>query len=80
VRCTKVYSPEEEQKRKTKTEMNKTHASYMKRIKANNNMNITHVMHMTTCKKGKVYYSAWITEANGNKLASKHWNYSWKVK
>ena len=27
--------------------MNKTHASYMKRMKTNNNMNITRVMHMT---------------------------------
>ena len=27
--------------------MNKTHESYMKRMKANNNMNITRVMHMT---------------------------------
>ena len=28
-------------------DMNKTHTSYMKRMKANNNMNIKHVMHMT---------------------------------
>ena len=27
--------------------MNKTHESYIKRMKANNNMNITRVMHMT---------------------------------
>jgi hypothetical protein len=47
VRCTMVYSPEEEQKRKTKTDMHKTHESYMKRMKANNKMNITRVMHMT---------------------------------
>ena len=46
LRCTSVYSPEKEQKRKTKTDMNKTHESYMKRMKANNNMNITRVMHM----------------------------------
>jgi ATP-dependent phosphoenolpyruvate carboxykinase len=47
VRCTTAYSPEEEQKRKTKIDMNKTHASYMKHMKANNNMNSTRVMHMT---------------------------------
>jgi hypothetical protein len=47
VRRTTVYSPEEEQKRKTKTDMNKTHESYMKQMKANNNMNITRVMNMT---------------------------------
>ena len=46
-RCTTVYSPEEEQKRKTKTDMNKTHESYMKRMKANNKINIKRVMHMT---------------------------------
>jgi hypothetical protein len=28
-------------------DMHKTHAAYMKRMKANNNMNITHVMHIT---------------------------------
>ena len=34
-------------KKKRKIDMNKTHASYMKRMKANNKMNITRVMHMT---------------------------------
>ena len=47
VRCTTVYSPEEEQKRKTKTNMNKTHESYMNRMKTNNKMNITRIMQMT---------------------------------
>ena len=58
VRCTTVYSPEEEQKRKTQIDMNKTHASYMERMKANNNMNITRVMHMTMQEKK-------ITSTNG---------------
>jgi hypothetical protein len=47
VRCTKVYFPEEEQKRNPKMDMNRTHASYMKRMKTNSDMNITHVMHIT---------------------------------
>jgi hypothetical protein len=47
VRCKTVYSPEEEHKRKTKIDISKTHASYMKRMKANNNINITRVMQMT---------------------------------
>ena len=34
--------------------MNKTHASYMKRMKANNNMNITRVMHMTMQERKKL--------------------------
>ena len=60
--------PEEEQKRKIKIDINKTHASYMKRMKANNNMNITRVMHMTMQER-KIYYNACSTEINGNKLA-----------
>jgi hypothetical protein len=43
----KILLPEEEQKRKRKMDMDKTHASYMNRMKSNNNMNTTHVMHMT---------------------------------
>ena len=54
VRCATVYSPEEEQKRKQKTDTNKTHASYMKRMKANNNMNITRVMNMTMQERKKL--------------------------
>ena len=34
--------------------MNKTHESYMKRMKANNNMNITRVMHMTMQERKKL--------------------------
>jgi hypothetical protein len=67
-RCTTVYSPEEKQKRKTKTDMNKTHESYMKRMKANNNMNITRVMHMTMQERKKLLQRMEHTETNGNKL------------
>ena len=60
VRCITVYSLEEEEKRKTKIDVNKTHASYMKRMKANNDMNITRVMHMTMQER-KFYDKAWST-------------------
>ena len=39
--------------------MNKTHESYMNRMKANNKMNITRVMHMTMQERKKS------TTANG---------------
>ena len=54
--------------KKNKKDMNKTHESYMKRMKANNNMNITRVMHMTMQER-KNYYNEWSTETSGNKLA-----------
>ena len=49
--------------------MNKTHASYMKRTKANNNMNITRVMHMTMTKEN-TYNNAWGTEIDGTNQVS----------
>ena len=51
MRCTKVYSPEEEQKRKIQMDMNKIYASYMKQMKSNINMNITDGIHMTMQEK-----------------------------